>query len=294
MRKAYIVLAHTLPDQLCRLIRKLDDGSSTFHVHIDGASPMAAFGCLSVFGEKVVLVPREHSRWARLGIVRATLNALRSIEADSRGFDRAILLSGQDYPIKSNREIDAFLHASPYRVFMNHWRIPNVEVWPHRGGLARIDRYFFGIRPHQVAAARAANLLARIVPPLRRKMPEGLTPHGGWMWWIFDRAAVRHVLRYVDEHPGYLSYHRHTFAPDEVFFQTLLLNSRDEELIASICNDDLRFVAWEGEASHPRVLGMGDLEALTSSQDLFARKFDARVDARVLDAIDAALDTDRR
>ena len=290
MRKAYIVLAHTLPVQLCRLIQRLDDGSSIFYVHIDKASPMAAFGCLSGFGEKVVLVPRENSQWARLGIVQATLNALRSIEGDARGFDRAILLSGQDYPIKSNREIDGFLHASPYRVFMNHWRIPNVDVWRHRGGLARVDKYFFGIGRHQVVAASAANLLARIVPPLRRTMPDGLTPYGGWMWWIFDRAAVRRVLRYVDEHPGYVAYHRHTFAPDEVFFQTLLLNSRDEELIASICNDDMRFVLREGEASHPRVLGKGDLEALMSSQDLFARKFDARVDARVLDAIDAALE----
>jgi hypothetical protein len=75
--------------------------------------------------------------------------------------------------------------------------------------------------------------------------------------------------------------------PDESFFQTILINSR---LADRIVNDDLRYIDWsEGRAS-PRILTSDDLDSLLASGDLFARKFDARVDERVLDMLDASIE----
>ena len=288
MKKAYIVLAHKHPRQLRRLLGTLDDGSSAFFVHIDKGRVLHDFSDIAELGEKVALVEREYSRWARIGIVRAILNALALIDGRRGDFDRIILLSGQDYPIKSNQQIDEFLRRSPYSIFMDHWRIPNVEKWPHRGGLSRIDRYFMGLTTAQLAMARSANLAARFVPALRRRMPGGLEPFGGWMWWILDADAVRHIVEYVDRHPKYLAFHRYTFAPDEVFFQTILMNSKREDLLQRICNDDLRYTDWPRLESHPRILTKADLPTLIDSKDLFARKFDIEVDEDVLELIDAA------
>ena len=289
MRKAYIVLAHKHPGQLCRLLTALDDGLSTFFVHIDKARPLQDFSGLADFGQRLVMVKRENSDWARTGIVRATLNAMAMIDERREAFDRVILLSGQDYPIKSNDYINGFLARSPHSIFMDHWEIPNFEKWKHRGGMSRIDKYFLGTSRREVTLARAANLMGIIVPPLRRKLPRGLRPYGGWMWWILDRAAVRCILQYVERNPDYLRYHRHTFAPDEVFFQTILLNCGDEKLLSSICNDDMRYVVWHGSESHPEILTKDRMPALLSSNDLFARKFDVDVDSEVLDLIDRAL-----
>jgi hypothetical protein len=51
-------------------------------------------------------------------------------------------------------------------------------------------------------------------------------------------------------------------------------------------NETLHFVKW----SRPeKILTVGDLDELTAIPHLFARKFDTRVDAKVLDLIDDQL-----
>jgi hypothetical protein len=55
-------------------------------------------------------------------------------------------------------------------------------------------------------------------------------------------------------------------------------------------NDDLRYVDWSEGGPSPRVLTSYDLERMVRSSALFARKFDPRVDAAVIDALDAHID----
>ena len=35
MKKNYLILSHKNPQQVCRLINRLDDGTSEFFVHVD-------------------------------------------------------------------------------------------------------------------------------------------------------------------------------------------------------------------------------------------------------------------
>jgi hypothetical protein len=68
--------------------------------------------------------------------------------------------------------------------------------------------------------------------------------------------------------------------PTESLFQTALANDSSLEL----SGDYRRYVAFEG--AHPRVLRVGDLEAMLASRGDFARKFDPTIDRRVLDELD--------
>jgi hypothetical protein len=289
MKKAYLILAHKQPQLLCRLIDRLSSKSSVFFVHIDRAAPPHGFEKLARFGENVRLIKQEFSTWAGIGIVKAVLNGLQAIDACPGRFDRIVLLSGQDYPIKSNEQIDGFFESSAKSTFMRHWEIPNFDVWPHRGGLSRVDRYFLGIGRWQNIVARTMNIPGKVIPWVRRRMPYELRPYGGWMWWTLDDVALKHILLYVASHPRYLEYHRYTFAPDEVFFQTILLNATDARIRESIADDDLRFIRWKAGESHPEILRSGDVEAALASPALFARKFDITVDEDALDLIDETL-----
>ena len=62
--------------------------------------------------------------------------------------------------------------------------------------------------------------------------------------------------------------------PDELFFQTLIMNST---LRDSVVNDNLRYLDWSREPA-PAVLGVGDVDRMLGSDKLFARKFDETVD----------------
>lgn len=286
MQKAYIILAHRYPDQLYRLIDRLDDGASRFFVHIDARSEPSAFAGLQKRGKTTVL-PSIATHWAGYSLVRATLNGLEAVNSCGNPIDRVILLSGQDYPIKSNREIDECLAASPASVFLEHTTLPDTRRWSPRGGLFRLDKYYFGMPAHCRLAARAVNLLARFLPPLARRPPANLAPHAGSQWWIIDMPAVSYILQFVREHPEYARFHRFTFAPDEVFFHTILLNATDQHIRKNILADHLRFMTWrDTKSGHPDILTSSDWPALRSSPALFARKFDPRGHGSILDLID--------
>jgi hypothetical protein len=70
-----------------------------------------------------------------------------------------------------------------------------------------------------------------------------------------------------------------------MFFQTILLNS---PLQHTIVNDCCWYISWLPAAANPRVLASADLETLSATPKLFARKFDATHDAEILDRLDQA------
>lgn len=84
MNKAYIILAHKQPEQLYRLVEKLDDNLSTFFIHIDKKKSLTDFSSLLDFGNKVEFIKREASNWGEIGIVMAILNALKAVKESEK------------------------------------------------------------------------------------------------------------------------------------------------------------------------------------------------------------------
>lgn len=294
MKKAYIILAHKQPEQLYRLVEKLDDDMSAFFIHIDKKKSLADFNNLSTFGNKVHFVKREASSWGGIGIVMAILNALKAIKESDKKTERIVLLSGQDYPIKSNDYINNFFLTSPHRVFIEYWTMPNFKIWKDGGGMFRVTKYFLGLKPYQKYLAKAINFTAIFLPFLKRKLPYNLKPYCGWMWWTIDDYALNYILQFLSDHPKYMQYHKYTFIPDEFFFQTILLNSGDERLSASITNNNTRYIPWKAGQAHPETLKTGDLQDLIQSEALFARKVDPAKDKVIIDCIDDYLKNGNR
>lgn len=285
MEKGYIILAHKFPEQLYRLVKRLDDNESTFYIHIDKKKELKDFNNLLDFGNKVQFIKRESSNWGGIGIVKAVINGLKAVSDSDKKTERIILLSGQDYPIKSNKYINEFLRTSPHKIFIKHWKMPNFEIWKKRGGMFRFDKYFFGMKPSQKFFAKVLNFTGIIFPFVKRKLPYKLAPYGGWQWWMIDMYALNYILNFLKDHPGYLKYHEYTFVPDEIFFQIILLNAKDEKILSGIANDDMRYLQWK-QKSHPETLLKENFEEIAASKDLFARKFDSDIDEEILDLID--------
>lgn len=289
MQKAYIIIAHKNPDQLCRLIKTLTDGLSNFFIHIDKNVSISIFKSLEVFGNDVHFVERVFSKWSSYGLVQGTLNAMAAIKHSKKDFDRIILLSGQDYPIKSNNYINKYLHESPHSIFFEYWPLPNYNKWPKdKGGMYRINKYYFGLKFYQLFFSKLANLLASFFPLIRRKIPVNMKPFAGSQWWIIDKYTTGYILDFVNKHPVYTAFHKHTFASDELFFQMILLNSQDEKILNNIKNESNRFIKWKASSvAHPELLTEIDFDDISNSDKLFARKFDQSVDSKILDLIDS-------
>lgn len=276
MRLAYIISAYKQPELLLRLVRQLDDEGATFMIHVDRRAEPGAFervldGCAGM--PNVYFLARHRCRWGDFGHVRATLKGIAGLLERDVSFDHAILLTGQDYPIKSNERIRGFLARYRGRSFMAHFPLPTTE-WTN-GGLARIERWHVRLRGRHLAL------------PIPRRVPGRLRVFGGSSYWCLTREAVEYVHGFTTSNARSVDFFKHVDVPDELFFQTILMNS---PLAATVVDDDLRYIDWKDpDAGSPSVLGVDDFPELAASSKLFARKFDLEIDAEVLDRIDREL-----
>lgn len=290
MREAFLIMAHKEPDHVQRLIDRLDGPHASFLLHIGRAKPDIYDEMVRRFRgyANVGFVRRHTLKWGGFGHTAATLAGIRQLLETGREFDYALLISGQDYPIKSTTARHELLARRPGWSYLDHFRIPldgfhpgSLDWTQQRGGLDRIERWHVRLlRRHH----RIPNRVLRVAP--RRRFPPGLVPHGGQAYWTLTPEAVRYVDEFLRRRPDVLRFFRFVDVPDELLFHTVLLSS---PLADRIVNDDLRYIVWDRGLPHPNVLTSADFDSLASSGDLFARKFDVAVDADVLDRIDAEL-----
>ena len=288
MKKAYIVLAHNKPEQLGRLVRSLDDGRAAFYVHLDRTCDQAPFrrelaGCAA--GR---FVKSEKAGWGESGLVRATLNGLKAVAESGESYGTVSLLSGQDYPLRSNAYIHRFFEVNLGKSFMEYFPLPTTN-WSEEG-LNRIHAYHVGDRRRRSRqkASRWLTTLCNASVVLRRRFPRGLKAFGGPVWWSLSMEAVDEILRFARRRPDVLRYHRWSMSSDEIYFQTVLANAGSRHLAENLVNNCLRFVDWHHpNPAAPATLTEEYFDAMIASKALFARKFDADRDAVILDRLDA-------
>ena len=95
---------------------------------------------------------------------------------------------------------------------------------------------------------------------------------------------IEYINNFILQNNAFVNYFKYVFIPDEVFFQTIILNSPFKD---NVINDDLRYVDWENPNPNvPAILGENDWTTIINSSKFFARKFDITRDSKILDMID--------
>ena len=298
MKIAYIVLAHKLPDQLLRLISRLNTPGTTFFIHVDQKTDKTTFdqmvGAIKDF-DNVFFVKRYRSKWGQMGIVRATLSGLREISNRKMQFDHVFLISGQCYPIKSNDDIQNFLNENAGYSFFDFHPITTDQ---YQNRLERLVywHYFLGkfhlVFPrekmfnHQILDLGWRKIVRLL--PFRRKIPLGYQPFWGYQWWCLTGDCSEYIVRFLEANPSFERFFNRVWCPDEFFFQILLKNSPYAETLKNVCLTYVDFA--QRKSHHPATLGIIDFPKFMASDKLFARKFDSSQDPEVLDRIDKSID----
>jgi hypothetical protein len=319
MSVAYLIYAHTHPQLLARLVQSLDCDFARFFIHIDAKSDIVPFlAAVKPSGHVIFLRNRQKVFWMGYSLVAATLALMREAMryARERGepFTYYVLLSGTDYPLKSNGYLREFFSKTTAAAFMLYWRLQDYPEWLHKiRHYHYLDSPLFNQRSGYAGVKtvyRYAQLAAsRLLP--ERTFLAGLIPYGGSAWWTLSHDVVSFVLRFVDSHPEFVRFYRFTHAPDEMVFQTIVMNStfstkvnnrdnyewfmsswdvagpKDVMLMAHRFN--LRYIDWDPARESPALLDDRDLAALKESPCLFARKMDPVRSRSLLDQIDHEL-----
>lgn len=269
LRQAILILWHRNEGSLRRLISHFDSGFDIY-VHVDRKTEIPAWlRRLSVEDRRVHAISKVRVNWGGLSIVRAELALIREA-LDGGTYSYLHIVSGEDVAIASPDGFRRRLSGS-HAQYMEHFPLPTPK-W-NGGGLDRL-RYYWPmdarIISRHLTHRRLQSLtgLQRSLGICRRIPDEFGRLHGGSNWvsltadcarWLVTDPMPRRLLRRL----------RHTFAPDEIFFQTAVLNSPYAD---SVVSDSLRYIDWgKGRASPESLTALHAAAALRSGA-LFARK----------------------
>lgn len=274
----------------------------------------------------VFFCKRERATVFRFGIVDGVMNAIETLIENNVTYDYISSLSGQDYPIKPNRVISDFLSANKGKEFITfhplifeneedykktlwirketfryeyYWirfskkgplysfpvnRFTDKSLWK----VIKIYLYELPekIRQKKIAKETIELIFSRIYSK-KKTFIKGFEPFGGWAWWTLTYDCSKYMLETYRNNPQLKKFFKFSWTPDEMIYQTILLNSPFK---VNIVNNDLRAIFYPGQVhSHPRTFTVEDFEYLKISEKLFARKFDATFDNNIIDMIDEKL-----
>lgn len=123
-------------------------------------------------------------------------------------------------------------------------------------------------------------LLAKVY---KRRFFRGLKPYGGSQWWMITFASAKFIVDFVKKNPRIIKFFKRTILSDEMFFQTLVLNSPNA---SNVINNNYRLIIWPESGPHPYIFTKEDFDLIKESNKLFARKFDSIVNKEIFDLID--------
>ena len=274
---AYLVLVHRYPEQFKRLFRAIHDPENQYLVHVDKNSGSALEADIRAFlapYPNAAVLESKKALWGGYSLVDAELRGMAKLLEMGKDWKYFINLSGQDFPLMTQQRIKAFLARHNGQEFIRV--LDQAKVRPDTMG--RVLQY-------------VEELGGRIIDTLATRLfLDGATPYIGTQWKIVSRAFCDFVC-HDPSVERYKAFYRNTFIADEGFFQTVIMNT---PVHGEVVNDDKRLIDWipDGDIKlRPRTFTAADAVQLTTSQDLFARKFDAEVDTEILDILEAHLRT---
>ncbi|MCF7623648.1 MULTISPECIES: beta-1,6-N-acetylglucosaminyltransferase [Bacillaceae] len=292
MQIVYLIMAHNNSLQLKKLVEKLDYKNNSFVIHFDLNGSEIEYNILQeMFGNKknVFFSKRNKCYWGDISLVDATIECLKAAYQNDITFDYAVLISGQHYPIMKNEQIENHLVNANNNNFMSYFKIPAKEWANENGGIDRIIYYHFNKHPRKRFSKK--RIMYKGFSRLLKKLGVSRKPvldinkfYGGSQWWCLTNESCAYILSFVKTRVDVYDYFKHVLIPDEIFFQTILLNSKFKD---KIINNNLTYMDWGiGPATSPITLDETHYDELKKSKNLWARKFDTVKSEKLIKLLD--------
>ncbi|MCG0634680.1 beta-1,6-N-acetylglucosaminyltransferase [Lactiplantibacillus plantarum] len=219
---AYIVLAHTDIVMINRLVSRLATTGDVY-VHVDLGSKIDTSEI--IIGKNIHVVTKRVSvHWGGYSVVQATLNAIQCILDAPIEYSKVILVSGQDYPVKSDQYIREFFKKK------NYIRGYNISE-PIAPSINRVVNHYFFNDAHflvkkffdLVSHSRYLRKDAHI-----NFEGEVWDIYEGSQWWALNEDVLVEMMSFLKSDRGraYIHQMKHLHAPDEKFFATFFFNTK--------------------------------------------------------------------
>jgi hypothetical protein len=307
----YILLVHKNPNQLKRLVDRLDNAKVKFYIHIDANTDINPYKSKFLDYSNIhFITTRYPGIWGDIGIVKATLEGLRIIaKTQEKGY--TILLSGQDYPLKSFNSIQEFFHKENScfidvsKVSEIGWKLKGkdrlefykINLSERRGHFVLLpsifDKCFYQKKTlYIIKGIIKAGKWREVIHIFKKRKPHNhIIPYGGSQWWAAPNFVIEKMITFIDDNPSFVKFHTYSLLPDEMFFQSILMKIKENNQDIVI-KSPVTYIDWKRKnVPLPVTFTSKDFDELTTvaQTKLFARKFDIDVDDKILELLDSRI-----
>ncbi len=194
------------------------------------------------------------------------------------------LITGSDFPIKPLPKFKSFFEAHKNDNYIEHFPLPH-SGWGEDGGLRRVQYFWFGLNKVDVRGKwweiiRASIRLQKKLRVKRKIKYFDDKLWGGGTYWSLSKKALDSIIVFINETPGYIKRFKYTCIAEEIFIQTILINSN-----INVTNNYLRYIDWGMDGANPDFLNESDFDKIIKSDCFFARKFDEKYSDKLIKMI---------
>ncbi|RZK45173.1 MAG: glycosyltransferase [Hymenobacter sp.] len=275
MKIAHLIIVHTEPKQVEQLVQKMLHEDSYFYIHVNSKVDDSGFGYLEKLPNTKLTKARVAINWAGFSFTIALIECIREILLSDIKYDFINLMSGQDYPIKTNEYIHAYLAANVGKSFFAFEEY-GTQWW--KAEEYRIEKY--NLADFVFKGSYYVQEFINYIMP-KRKFPLPYALYGGncAAWWTMSVECAAYIVNFMDSNKRLKRFAKFTWGVDEFLLPTIVMNS---PLKDKIINDNLRYIDWSLGGWNPKVLISEDFEKLKKSDKLLARKFHVHTSAMLL------------
>lgn len=286
-KHAYLIIAHNNFEILEKTLKILDDEKNDFFIHIDKKVKNFDFEKLKniVKKSKIIFTERIDVKWGHSSQIDCELLLLKSAIKSSYSYYH--LISGVDMPIKSKGEIYNFFEKNIGKEFI-HFKDKKYNIDLNK----RFEVYHFfpycsrSKFKYIIGIIEIISITLQQILKINRIKDRSIEFQKGANWFSITSDFAKYVL---SKEKWIMNTFKYSSCCDEIFLQTLLINSRFKESLYNKNFDDnhitsiKRYIDWK--RGTPYTFRKEDFYDLINSGALFARKFDLNIDRVIVDMI---------
>ena len=220
MRIAYLILSQDHTANTIALIDRVKSQNSHCFVHVD-TNESGEFSELQDLEEVSIIQSGIRIKEGGFSMVKAVLHLLHLAVMQQGKFDYYILLSGNDYPIRSQEFIEFYLDKN----YKRNEYIHVVKMSEEQADM--ISKYHLDynrrnlLNLHDFICKGVEKILK--VSGYKKKL--NFYPYTGSPWWALTHSCITYILEFVARNPDFENIYKSAAYPATSFFHTIVAHS---------------------------------------------------------------------
>lgn len=294
---AYLILANSDPMHLNKLVNSINY-KCDIYIHVDVKSNIEIFKKEISNLENIYFIEnRRKVNWAGFNMINATKELIKDALKKYDDYTHLVLLSGMDYPIKSKQYIYDFFMDNKEVEFIRAFSITSEGKYLD---IKKIKNYWFmdiylsNFRIINKAIQKLLHYSFRF----KRKNSQFIDKNNtvnevcyGSQWWAITPKCAKYIIEYIESNDEIDRYFKYSFAPDEMYFHTIIFNSKFRyRTINKKIENNYGYWCWSNihhiDPSLDKYFNELDIFDLNNSDKLFVRKVNTNNSSLLLEYLD--------